>query len=105
MERRDTPAVVPVRDGDSPTAGSTEELPPGAADDRQARPAEHRQHQQGGLAESKLAPARFTPWQYMRARKNFAVCWQRPVEEVTLEFVEEFGSSLGVAGWADPNLR
>ena len=27
------------------------------------------------------------------------------MEEVTLEFVEEFGSSLGVAGWADPNLR
>jgi hypothetical protein len=41
----------------------------------------------------------------MRARKNFAYFWQRPVEEVTLEFVEEFGSSLGVAGWADPNLR
>ena len=53
----DSPVVVPARDRVSPTAESTEELPPGAEDDRQARPAEHLQHQQGGLAQSKLAPA------------------------------------------------
>ena len=74
----DSPVVVLKRDRVFPTAESTEELPPGAEDDRQARPAEHRQHQQGGLAQSKLVPAEFTPWQVMRARKNFAYFWQRP---------------------------
>jgi hypothetical protein len=47
----------------------------------------------------------FSPQEIARACENFAQFWHCPVEDVSRETVEEFGSSLGIAGWSDPNLR
>ena len=47
----------------------------------------------------------FAPQQIERACENFAHFWNCSVNEVTQQIVEEFGSSLGIAGWSSPDLR